>query len=333
MHSSSWDHDYDDEQEDKGDDEDKSLNPLLPVTQCYEWSGRSKRIMIMKSKIKDENLFLTLSSNSLMKAAMKSLSPSFLNRTMQYCKKAFCIWLLIPLGELLTCARHRTWVCQLWSWQPPQLPTPSAGCMRFSGPPSKQLQILKIDSRHIWQNMCLGSPSVLSASSRRGRGVPQVRCSPILSWHAPSPPGCQGGSSPYQNYKEWRWWCGWQGVMTFMKVGGGSPHGWTYTQHLWWWGVVTRLPTRKYNQCFPFLLSVCNNFTTWQQHIKRIRDLSFFLTWVLHNHREFIIFNWVPQIAKVIPRTTWSWLVLLTWVPQQRLASTPGIVTSRTWSW
>ena len=27
---------------------------------------------------------------------------------------------------------------------------------------------------------------------------------------------------------------------------------------------------------------------------------------------------------------TWSWLVFFTWVPQQRLASTPGIVTSRT---
>ena len=36
-------------------------------------------------------------------------------------------------------------------------------------------------------------------------------------------------------------------------------------------------------------------------------------------------------ITKVIPPTTWSWLVFLTWVPQQRLASTPGIVTSRTW--
>ena len=30
---------------------------------------------------------------------------------------------------------------------------------------------------------------------------------------------------------------------------------------------------------------------------------------------------------------TWSWLVFFTWVPQHRLASTPGIVTRRTLAW
>ena len=117
------------------------------------------------------------------------------------------------LFEQLTCAQRRTWAFELWSWKLRELPTPSAGCLSSSEPPFYQIQILKIDSKHIWQNMCLGSPSVPSASSRRGRGVPQVRCSPTLSWHAPSPPGCQGAWSPNQDNEEKGWWCGWQGVM------------------------------------------------------------------------------------------------------------------------
>ena len=49
------------------------------------------------------------------------------------------------------------------------------------------------------------SPSDPSASSLQGQGVPQVRCSPAWSGPAPSPPGCQGGTSPEDKIQEIYW--------------------------------------------------------------------------------------------------------------------------------